>query len=903
MRVAKIGRIGGGFTASCLVAAAIFAGMTTHADTYYAMASTKEGLFPNTNCVWYVDEACTTKTSISGLSAGQVQPAANDGNTYVILSAYRFKQPYVAPAGTRFVFRFADSEKMMYYASGTTSWGSATVSNITAQVTSAIITQWEGEYTFIEDGKWTFMTDSGLQNGTQGHVLAGTFISPESARITLKTGWKNALYDTPAAVQLHRLTGDFTGFRGKILTDKLSDKHYHNTLSFESASAFGASDVECTDYVTLKTGNWLRLAPAVTQYSTKGITLSLTSAETAAIEVEHGNLVTLTAPLYGANGTLEKHGDGALTLSAPVAVTNIRVAEGTLGFGSGATFAAGTQITVAKGASISYVTPPQNVTIVMEDGALRVQPTLAVPFDGTATTPVALASGYSPENGVTPVLLSQAIELPLNASNRWAVATIPNGTLTAANFRDDSPKTYNLPKTWFEVETDPSTGLQTVYLAARPAVKYYYKKDEAGSSSMGAASSYSDGCAPSNGKDYYYMNSGGQYISGGTTHSKYTFLGETMSVISSTVSNYDYTQTIARVTLFNGGAIAQKWAGSGSTMPSAEARTCHVLLGNLTVDRAATGASPASIVSSEDASLSLDMNIDGCGYLKVSSKIKRTESGPAGTNKYVSIGGNNSGFTGRMLLAGVAGTAAAPAPMRVSFTNATAFGGAPAEFDKFAIQFSPMAVAATNFFIEAAESVVLDTANRGWSGTAITLCAAEGKHFVFAPPYFCLTSASSELRVAGPGVVGLGYAPTWGNSGAVKKLRVDSGSVKAVDGTSYAGMSVEFASAAGIALDETPASDGAAAYGLRAGEITAEGTIPVQPIPADGVRIRRKGQVEWAVCTVPETNADLSNVLQPQPVRGLVFVGMEKVTLAGADAGYVSYRVKYSTPGTAISFR
>ena len=293
------------------------------------------------------------------------------------------------------------------------------------------------------------------------------------------------------------------------------------------------------------------------------------------------------------------------------------------------------------------------------------------------------------------------------------------------------------------------------------------------------------------------------------------------------------------------------------------------------------------------------MKVDGCGYLKISSTITSAESGPSGTNKYVKIRGANSEFTGRMLLAGAASSAA----MRVSFTNATAFGGAPAVLDKFAVEFKPKEVAATNFFLEAAESVVLDTANRGWSGTAITLCATEGKHFVFAPPYFCLTSASSELNIAGPGVVGLGCAPTWSDSKAVKKLRVDSGSVKAVDGTSYAEMSVEFASAAGIALDETPASDGAAAYGLRASEITAEGTIPVQPIPADGVRIRRKGQVEWTVCTVPETNADLSNVLQPQPVRGLVFVGMEKVTLAGADAGYVSYRVKYSTPGTAISFR
>lgn len=888
-------------TAAAIVAA--FASASLHAATYYAKAGSKEGLFPNTNCVWYVDEACTTKTSISGLSAGKVSPASNDGNTYVILSTTAFTKLYVAPADTRFEFRLASDGRCVFKSSGTTSWASTTISNFTALVGSSIVVHWEGEYTFLEDGTWTFTTDSGTQNGTQGHVLAGTFISPESARITLKTGWKNALYDTPAAVQLHRLTGDFTGFRGKILTDKLSDKHYHNTLSFESASAFGASDVECTDYVTLKTGNWLRLAPAATQYSTKGITLSLTSSETAAIEVEGGNLVTLIAPLYGATGTLEKRGDGVLTLSSSVAVKNIRVAEGTLGFGSGAAFAEGTQITVAKGAGISYATLPANVTVTMEEGALRVQPTLSVPFDGTATTPVALASGYSTANGVTPIMLSQAIELPLNASNRWAVATIPNGTLTAADFRDDSPKTYNLPKTWFEVETDPSTGLQTVYLAARPSIKYYYVNGVAGSNNINNQSAYSDGLAPSKGKDYYYTNSTGQRLGGGSTYYNHGFGGETMSVIGSTVNNYNHTQTIQRVTFLNGSSIAQMWAGTGTSSPTADKRISHTLRGNLTVDRAATGTSPASVVSGTDASLAFDMNVDGCGYLKISSKITLAESGPAGTNKHVFIRGNNSGFTGRMLLAGEAGTAAAPAPMRVSFTNAAAFGSAPAEFDKFAIQFAPKSVAATNFFLEASESAVLDTANRGWSGTAITLCAAEGKHFVFAPPYFCLTSASSELSIAGPGVVALGCAPTWGDSGATKKLRVDSGSVKAVDGTSYAGMSVEFASAAGIALDETPASDGAAAYGLRASEITAEGTIPVQPVPADGVRIRRNDQVEWTVCTVPDTNADLSNVLQPQSVRGLVFVGMEKVTLTGADAGYVSYRVRYAPPGLIIRVR
>ena len=39
MRTAKNGKIGSGFTSSCLVAAAMFAAITAHAATYYARSS------------------------------------------------------------------------------------------------------------------------------------------------------------------------------------------------------------------------------------------------------------------------------------------------------------------------------------------------------------------------------------------------------------------------------------------------------------------------------------------------------------------------------------------------------------------------------------------------------------------------------------------------------------------------------------------------------------------------------------------------------------------------------------------------------------------------------------------------------------------------------------------------
>ena len=145
------------------LALGLLAAMPLHAATYYAKAGSKDGLFPTTNCVWYVDEGCTTKTSISGLSAGQVKPASNDGNTYVILSTARFSAPYVAPDDTRFEFRLAEDDKCIFKASGTAGWASTTVSNFTAMVTAAVVVQWEGEYTFLEDGTWMFTTDGGTQ--------------------------------------------------------------------------------------------------------------------------------------------------------------------------------------------------------------------------------------------------------------------------------------------------------------------------------------------------------------------------------------------------------------------------------------------------------------------------------------------------------------------------------------------------------------------------------------------------------------------------------------------------------------------------------------------------------------------------------------------------------------------
>lgn len=884
-RGARLGKHLTVFSVGVLCAASVAA------DTFYGKASTADGEFPNGACVWYTDEACTTKTALQGLSAGQVNPTANDGHTYVILSSKGIKASYVAPEGTQFAFR-TGTGSIRYAKSGTNDW--KTVSVRTAQVcaTSDAFVLWKGMYTLEDNASLTFTTDSGGYYGLQGHELAGTYVAPESAKMTLSSGWRSDSSDTDKVRLTESLTGDFTAFRGKLLTAKPGGAYRWNTVSLESASAFGAADVECDDYLTLAHRNVLRLAPTVTQYATKGIKLSLSSSETAAIEVNAGDAVTLTAPLAGAAGTLEKRGAGSLTLAGAVAATNIFVARGTLVLAPAASFASGAKVTVGAGACVSYAAAPDGVTIELQAGASRVQPTVSVPFDGTTATPVALSDGYSAAAGVTPIALSQAIPIPLVASNRWAVATVPHGRLTAADFRDDSPKTYRLPKTWVEIETDASTGLQTVYLAARPALDYLNETTD-----ITNESNYRDGKSPSFGNDYYYTVARGQNrqrIGGGVTKADVTYPGETMSVIDSQINNYCHPTTISNVTLFALGSILHYIQNTVDQTRY----PCQTLRGHVTVDESSTDEQPASIDTSSTAGLQLDMSISGSGFLAINQCTgKHEEYGNADLRQTVFMYGDNSAFVGRLKFVGKNKTS----DYNVVITNANALGGPLPTLDKYGVEFAPHTTPHV-FRVRADESVTVDAANRGWTGTYLTLGAAEGKSLVFAPPYL---RAANSLSANGPGVVALGVSPLIEGSSA-KTFRIDAGYVKCVDATSYLAVTNAFAAGAGIAIDEQSATDGAATYGIRPLAITRTdpaAKIPVRILPTSGSRLSAGAPLTWTICTVPESHADLTDVFEPEPLRGCTCVGVVKESLTGADAGNVRYRVTYARKGIVLIVR
>ena len=163
--------------------------------------------------------------------------------------------------------------------------------------------------------------------------------------------------------------------------------------------------------------------------------------------------ITLKNDWSGFHGTLAIEGGSLVLTDDMTASSDMRVvvkaggaleterADGTYG-GLDVTFEAGAGLIVPYNAETGVASPI----------------TLGASFLDAATFPVGLK-------------LSQPIAFPVNATNRLAVAKVDSAVrvVTGTDFADTTAKTYDLPKTWFEVETD-GAGMQTVYLVAKPVI-------------------------------------------------------------------------------------------------------------------------------------------------------------------------------------------------------------------------------------------------------------------------------------------------------------------------------------------------------------------------------------------------------------------------------------------------
>ena len=761
-------------------------------------------------------------------------------------------------------------------------------------------TMLKGHCTFVKTTQSIRFCSTSISN-TRGWNLAGTYVAEPDVTVNIFMSFSAADTDDGHGVGFFTCSGDFSAFKGRLfMSGKVPDKgdnvgYYEVRL--HSPTALGDTSYPRTDALTLKHRAHLIMKDNVTQDGTRGITLDLANGEFACLSAAANADWTLKAPLYGSSGTLKKVGAGTVTLAGPVEIEDIVVTNGTLVVAPGATFPANARITVkAGGKLVSRVGTNMPVSYTLEEGG-EFAFDFTVPYENGETAPLdctdMMAADYGLQTKPIDVSLSQTMTLPIDATNRLALVRFDAAVgVEASDFVDVTAKSFDrLPTTWLETET--ADGTTTLYLVARPAIRY----TRAGSdNSLGTAGNWSDAKKPHGGADYYSdtVNISSTRTGGGGAIASFNFDGETLTLKNGL---WDYAQDfyVKELRLLGGSPMTAVHASSkvDGVVVYSPNYWPRILRGTYEISTSATDANPASIVLDMRTKYAdLRQTLVGTGSLRISTEVRTEEDGGQGLFP-VYFSGMNGDFGGRLCVTTVHNKAV----MDMYVTNGLAFGGPLSTFSANAVRILPMSKTMDGAIsITAMADMTVDAANRGWYMTSGTLGASNGVTFVFSPPTLTL---ASTLNKTGGGTLALGCDTI----GAGTAFAVKEGYVKALSAGCCTNLNLAVSDGAGIKADLAPADATVAAKGLIAKSILpaeAGGTILVAPdIPQD---FAMPPKFSVVACTVPAEQADLTDALRAAYVSK--YTGrIEKDAETFASEGLVTYSATWTKTGFTVIFR
>ena len=890
---------------------ALLAACSASAETYWAKAATSYAAPPK--CfTFYSDEACKTVASVT--------PTAGDGNTYVVLNSMTGKATgsYTSPAGVTWVFGTATGASAGFRTNGgiTLNFGNCTIYGMEVKVNSAGTLNWAGTNTLVNGGSSTIrFNGDGLSSDTRSVNLSGKFIADAnfSGRIWFVRGSGSDGYHTA-----HKISGDFTEFKGGIGTYAGSSAKQLNGLELTSASAFGDPTVTKADY--LKLANWTRwtIGNDVTQYATKGILIE--KSATSAMHAESGASWTLTAPVTNTDGgaTLQKTGAGTVTLAGSLSVPNLDVKEGTLVIDSTATFAQATALTIRSGATV--VTRQgisiQNVTITKEDGAV-LSLDFTVPYADDATEALdystLTAEAWAGMDKPLPLKLSTPISHPVNAALRLPMIKLPSSlNATAADFSDTTGKTYDLPVTSFEVEKGDDD-CDIVYLNVRPVVYLdtdqttvghdVYLLDAKQTDKSGAEyATWSDGSAPHAGADYVIANDTWVRTVNDYTPGAVTFPGDSLTFANGTFVSKAERCVFNRLAVYGGVGFALYGYQGGDSV--------HVIDG------------PCHIASSGTLTFNLSTDksdrhaVDFAGTLTGSGTLAFAGS-PNGLNARIS--GDVSGFAGK-IVNGATGTVSAPAFLACADLNALL---APRTVvDNTALkasgEYSGFHATADGTFADAGYALMLG----GWDSA---ISVAEAKTLTVTGK---MILGSSRTSKHGAGTLALAGKTLYSGDAQSKPentlnktsyyFYLRGGYVKPVawndEASYYRTRFVAATSDAGFAFDAAPSDTHIAKYGLCLAyddAITFDTNIETLPIKVDLPETwaltngRRKVESRLAVPVLTVTDACAATLAGKLKVVKNYRGAKATITSAAAKdmTGFTTFTATFEPVGLAVIIR
>ena len=849
------------------------------AEVYHTTGGTKNERWNGGAWAW----ADSTGAAVS------VTPATNDGNVWVLLKSGKMNGDVILPNTTWFwgsdgregwpaKERFVQNSNAVTYSVPTcTVYGCEVYANGAGTLTV------NGVFTFVNVGQAFEFYGSASGNDERNITFGDDFTAIADSDVLIGIPSKTA----PPYSNHVSLKGDFSAFKGRFSVSLGAGSTWINELRLLSATAMGDTSYPRTDAFTL--GNLCKLVMGVdvVQSADRGITFNLTATQSAYVGTLGAatDASTITTPLYGSVGTLIKNDAGTVTIAGPLEMKRLIVSEGTLRLASAATLPDDLSVEVQEGATLILAAKWAGRVAVSGAGAVALEPIeLAyTPKDGETpafTTPVELADGFDPHGATVQVKLMPSLPLPLNETNRLAVATIPNGTVPADAFAYANAKVCDLPVTWFETETDSETKVETVYLVARPAL------GETSQKINNTSVTWSDGRGLHAGADYFNISavkfeggySGNTRLGSGANEGDLNFRGFGAFTFGSVcVQDYRRQVLMDEFRFYDGASLRIIYDGNAEVKGS----MYRYVDGDIYVDASATEDTPfivwASTGSATYTDNDLRANLHGAGALKFYSS-DLVVARDAETPGIIKVTGDNSALTGRFLVMGDTKSSYNYA-MLVAVTNAVALGGAPEAFDSDGVYV--YAGVPGYAILRADATMTVEASNRGWKLHNGTLRTPEGVTLTVKTPVVIDVQAIKD----GSGTLALGGDVSVGNDGV---LAVREGFLQTSSPATLADVPVSFADLTdgGISVDAASADGDYRNRGLVASSLVLPVSDDVLIKVAFGNWTKEMGSVARAVVTVPEGGPDLRGRLAPAKMRGATVEILDPVTNADGSTTY-----------------
>lgn len=711
-------------------------------------------------------------------------------------------------------------------------------------------------------------------NSYGGFILGSAMTCADSAmQVTISTSSGDAYYTG--------LTGDNSGYQGNF-----KQSTSLTPLFVGHANALGSPSVSRTDALLIDAANAVfSVVKGVTPNEARGIDINKSGFHICATnysdfadgaaDYRDCTEFELPMPITGSYG-FTKTGPGTVTLSGDYTASDIVVESGTLIIASSAEFPAGQNISVSSGAALYVHQPLSRFNITAAEGAMveYVLDTLEVAYDDSTHTATALARGSSfsvPEGIKQPIALSSAISIPMYTALHLEVLTVASGaaTLSADDFTDETPKTFGLPKTSFEVTTD-GAGVQHVYLNVRPVVVSVADFNNSTWSDItlnGNASVWSNEGAAQSGFDYLITNTVGQI-------GNVSFNGDSLTIASANV----YTRgvsTISSATIWPGTLIRQNKSGT------------HTVSGNVSIAGEYEDASYLTFLAFYKGGWTrLSANLSGDGPLKL-------QGGGAGDDVSNVAGspqlyGDNSAYFGKMYVTSEWAGRAEGTGASLEFNSAAALGGALDTFKYDSLTLDNYST------LRPTTSIDFSTENRGIYGSGpFGFIVQDGITFKVGVP----VKMDDIMFKHGAGDLILGGAISFGGSSS-KTCYVREGGIGALNDAAVAGLDVVFSNGTKIVLsDDATLVNGFTGVSFE----PADATVTVDPAsgftpPSDG------SSFTMALATIPASEGDLSSHFAPERLRGYTET-IVKESVSVNEVSCYRYSVKYSHNGMVIIVR